>query len=88
MKSKKPLKSSSTAKGKTKPKAGTTKSVARKILKKRASQKMISAASKIKKTTKKIIDDVFLKWVGDKVLARAEEVTKTIKKEKRAKGKK
>jgi len=57
-------------------------------LKKRASQRVLSAAAQIRRTTKKIIDDVFLKVVGARVLERAEEVTQNLKKEKKVKGRK
>ncbi len=48
---------------------------------KRASKKIMSAASQLKKTTKKLVDDVFLKVVGLRVLERAKQMTESLHKE-------
>jgi hypothetical protein len=56
-------------------------------VRKKTSQKVLSAASHLRTTTKKLVDDVFLKVVGMKVLARAQEMTKTLRKEQKPKGK-
>jgi hypothetical protein len=56
---------------------------------KRASKKILSAATHVKNTTKKIVDDVFLKVLGLRVLERAQEVTQNLHQEKkRRKGRK
>ncbi len=52
---------------------------------KRASKKILSAASHVKNTTKKIVDDVFLKVLGLRVLERAQAMTQTLHKEKSGK---
>ncbi|MEZ0391365.1 MAG: hypothetical protein ACAH59_04065 [Pseudobdellovibrionaceae bacterium] len=73
---------------KKKSKVKTKKTAKKPNLKKRASQRVLSAAAQLRRTTKKLVDDVFLKLVGSKVLARSEEIQKTMKKERKSKKKK
>ncbi len=82
------MKKKTSKKTATKAKASTKKAAVAPVKKerkiKRASKKILSAASHIQKATKKMVDDVFLKVVGLRVLERAQEMTKSLHKEKSA----